>query len=211
MFSKSATGEQCLRFRVLHNTRCHYPSLFCNSQLTMAHGSENDVISTLKSIIFTSHQIANMRGGSEDDMRSTSSSTSSESLVVVTFSDPPCIRPELLALGLDDGLVDELSQAFLTKAHQLRHFAQEAVGKVSNELAALPRTTGLRSVTDLRKDIVPVYNNIYLRGLEDWKRKVVNLAKSHISSSQTRTSPLRKARLPFNHVSSRIYKLFLRG
>lgn len=105
---------------------------------------------------------------------------------------PTPIMSRLLAAGVPQSVAEEISNASLNQAFQLKEMAKESIMKTCAMLRSLPGHDQTQSISSLRQHVIQVHQANFRELLLEWESKVESLAQAHIRSSiadEVQTSP----------------------
>jgi hypothetical protein len=141
-----------------------------------------------------------------DNRDQSSPDTFIPALLPSTLPDPPPIYSALKSYGLSSLLAKNVSDAYIRNAMELKHRAEETIRHVCQSIAQLPRSSDLLSFADLQANVQSTWSKIYLRRLQEWHDKALELAKTHVAQSAEAVGIGSNQKTPssFNHVSNRI-------
>jgi hypothetical protein len=131
-------------------------------------------------------------------------------LLAIPLPDPPPIHPQLVALGLDKKVVEELSQLYLRKAAELKQRTEEAV----TDACRKPRSAFMPPMDELQVKLHAVHEKLYMRRLAEWTKETVTVARTIVSrtlgeaQSKTASRLSNKKRPFFNYVCAMFKSVF---
>lgn len=185
-----------------------WQSLCFHTDMSSTGDPQTSFSDVLLSIKRTATEIMNISGSVHD---SKTTLLPLVDLQIIPLPEPPPIDVQLVALGLDQKVVIELSQLYFRKAAELKQRTEEAVAEVCRK----PRTAAL--MDEFQVKLHAVHEKLYMRRLEEWRKETINVAqtiRSRLHSdpqSDTKFHTRHKQRPFFNHVCNRFVRhcLFL--